>query len=807
MLPHPSHLQNEVTETTASNNDGVLHLGPSDTPVPVQHAPIAKSTSDIDMGLEGQDERSDVEDRSEFLDDAPSDDDMDMSDGGAALTMTSSHAEQLNAELDMLDAEIMGSHNLGLLVDDHYQPTTIEDLPFSYHGHNPGPPSFAQNSTVYEEGAMDDEIPPAPPVISNLPVAMSAVAQQLQHIQDGQGYANLAPDALHGGVHDNSTLPLPYHSQLYTSPLSNFVSLADISPPSVTHQQPMALGPLHAPHLWPTGGWTPSPDMDIVLISSQDQLSASHFPSSDLTGFNDDTVTNADQDPVDDQFNLGLAEFLYNWAHSTSLEGDVKKSPRGPSLPAIENQREIEHNGPMVRSDLQGERCDIQRINWSEIGVSRIEARQMRRHTYRNYANLRNHLQWHPRLNGARLSDDQDYFRFRRMDFDHPVHLSHFQLRNLLSCGSRDHIYYAGRSVVHHYSPASDSDPSGPTPIAIDLTNPIIQPIHAFPGNGVQISTLTAAHDILVAGGFSGEYGLINLRAPAETRHSEGILTQHVNGITNHVQVYLPRNSSAPVAAFASNDMSMRILDITTNKLLVEHKYEQAVNCSAVSPDQRLRVLVGDNRNVMICNAETGEILQDLEGHRDYGFACDWADDGWTVATGNQDMQVKIWDARKWTSSSGVACPVATIAAEMAGVRKLKFSPLGSGKRVLVAAEPADFVNVIDAETFSSKQTLSFFGEIGGVDFTNDGQDLIIANCDGMRGGIMEFERCNFAAEGSHGLDEFDGYAAGRHRTRRERGYDWNDSDETIVRNPKARGTETQRSRRAALLGTNMGIF
>ncbi len=117
-----------------------------------------------------------------------------------------------------------------------------------------------------------------------------------------------------------------------------------------------------------------------------------------------------------------------------------------------------------------------------------------------------------------------------------------------------------------------------------------------------------------------------------------------------------------------------------------------------------------------------------MDGHRDYGFACDWADDGWTVATGNQDMQVKIWDARKWTSSQGLAQPVATIAAEMAGVRKLKFSPLGSGRRVLLAAEPADIVSVIDAETFTSKQTLSFFGEIGGIDFTNGGCDLLVAN-------------------------------------------------------------------------------
>ena len=393
------------------------------------------------------------------------------------------------------------------------------------------------------------------------------------------------------------------------------------------------------------------------------------------------------------------------------------------------------------------------------------------------------------------------------MDFHHPVHLSHFQLRNLLSCASRDHIFYAGRSVVHHYSPTSDPGSTNLTSFALDLTNPAIQPIHAFPGNGVQISTLAFGHDILVAGGFSGEYGLINVRAPVNTKHTEGVLTYHVNGITNHVQVYLPRNCSSPVAAFASNDMSMRLLDVTTNKFIAEHRYEHAINCSAVSPDQRLRVLVGDSRNVMICNVETGEVLQELEGHRDYGFACDWADDGWTVATGNQDMQVKIWDARKWKSSLGIACPVSTIAAEMAGVRKLKFSPLGSGKRVLIAAEPADFVNVIDAETFSGKQTLTFFGEIGGVDFTNDGQDLIVANCDSMRGGILEFERCNFALAGTQGLDEHDEHAAGRHRTRTERGNDWKSSDEQIVRNPKSRGTETQRNRRVAMLGTNMGIF
>ena len=336
----------------------------------------------------------------------------------------------------------------------------------------------------------------------------------------------------------------------------------------------------------------------------------------------------------------------------------------------------------------------------------------------------------------------------------------------------------------------------------MDLTNPTVQPFHALPG-GMQISTLDTANDILVAGGFCGEYALVNLRTHKDTKHTEGLITDELNAITNHVQVHLHRGSSLPVAAFSSNDTGFRVLDINTNKFIQEHKYDYAMNCSAISPDQRLRVCVGDTKDVMICNSDTGELLQRLEGHRDYGFACDWADDGWTVATGNQDLQVKIWDARKWTSSSGASYPITTVAAEMAGVRKLKFSPLGSGKRVLVAAEPADFISVIDAQTFASKQTLNFFGEIGGVDFTNDGQDLFVANSDHMRGGIIQYERCGFA-------DDWQDILTSRTRNRQERrfySHDWMSDEEDIVSHPKARGTATHRQRKASGQEITIGHF
>lgn len=408
---------------------------------------------------------------------------------------------------------------------------------------------------------------------------------------------------------------------------------------------------------------------------------------------------------------------------------------------------------------------------------------------------------------GRRLEGDENFFRFRSMDFDHNVHLAHFQLRNLVACASRDHVFYAGKSKVMHWNP--NNKKAGST-TAMDLTNPEVQPMYSY-APGVQISTITVAENILVAGGFHGEYAIQNLGAHKDTKHTEGMITEHMNSITNHVQVHQSRSSTSPVAVFASNDNGVRLLDINTNTFIAEHIYEPAINCTAISPDQRLRVLVGDTANVMICRSDTGELLQSLDGHRDFGFACDWADDGWTVATGNQDMQVMIWDARMWTDSSGKGRPIATIAAEMAGVRKVKFSPIGSGKRLLLAAEPADIISVIDGDLFNSKQTLSFFGEIGGLDFTNNGQDLIVANTDSMRGGLMEFERCDFGGRGLYSLDTFKYPARRQKRQRRpykdEEVYDWKATDEDVIRHPKSRGNLQQRQAKAANLGTNMGYF
>jgi WD40 repeat protein len=317
------------------------------------------------------------------------------------------------------------------------------------------------------------------------------------------------------------------------------------------------------------------------------------------------------------------------------------------------------------------------------------------------------------------------------MDMRQNVHLAHFQLRNVLASTARNRSYYPGRDAVIRINPIS-----GRTEKVMDTS---------VLSGGPIISTLAANHGLLVAGSFHGDYCIKNLDSESGEQY-DGPLSER-GSITTHVQVNLARTSSSPIAAFACNDSQLRLMDIATQKFVLEKTYDDPINCAVLSPDRRLRAMVGDNTKVLITEAETGKTLHVLEGHRDFGFACDWADDGYTVATGCQDMSIKIWDARRWNNSNGDSVPVCTLRTEMSGIRSMRFSPVGSGRKVLVAAEESDIVNIIDARDFSRKQTLDIFGEIGGVAFANEGQNLQVLCCDRDRGGLIQLERWDLAPQ------------------------------------------------------------
>lgn len=361
------------------------------------------------------------------------------------------------------------------------------------------------------------------------------------------------------------------------------------------------------------------------------------------------------------------------------------------------------------------------------------------------------------------------------MSTRHEATIPHFQLRNLIAVTSRNDIFYAAGEQVKR------TDALGsPATTTMDLSREYTG------GFKFSITTLAADYDVLVAGGFEGEYVMHGLSSSYNAKYTIGRITDHSqyakSHITNHIHLYNSRHTYTPQVAFCSNDERLRILDCATNKFTHSFVYPEAVNCSATSPDGRMRVVVGDFLETLITNAETGRPFETLATHTDGVFACDWADDGIHVATAAQDTTIAVWDARNWS------IPVTTMKSELSVPRSLKFSPVGGGPRVLVSAEADDYISIINAQTFESRQVFDFFGRTAGIDMTPDGQSLFVANNDPNFGGIMEFERCGWGEDRTVKWWDDDDY----HITP----VDWLD-DEAMDMDPRVICTSQERQRRA----------
>ncbi|KAK6505337.1 hypothetical protein TWF481_007242 [Arthrobotrys musiformis] len=417
--------------------------------------------------------------------------------------------------------------------------------------------------------------------------------------------------------------------------------------------------------------------------------------------------------------NLSFPDFC------SMLSAEYRQDPVGNAECKI-NQDFIEilnfHLPAMVhRSQVDEYRPDYQGIPWRELDMERHRFRLLRNRRYKNYANMTPYPEPHrmPRF----LPIRESYFRFRKTCNTVDVKFSHFQLRNVISSTSKNDVFYTGDSTVMRYDPQCDAKQT-----IMDLRRP-------RSGDPIKITTLASDFGVIIAGGFYGEYAMLSLDSPIGTKPIEGLVTTDSNGITNHVHFFKSRTAGTPQAVFSSNDERLRILDCNLNKMVAEHKLPWAINCADTSPDGRLRVIVGDAKEVVIQGTDDGETIHRLPGHLDYGFACAWSDDGHTIATGNQDKMVRVYDARNFKRE------VAVLDADIAGARSLRFTPVGSGPRVLAFAEPADMVSIVDAVTWESRQRIDFFGEIAGITFSPDGRDLYIANSDKMVGGLMKFDR------------------------------------------------------------------
>jgi WD40 repeat protein len=159
------------------------------------------------------------------------------------------------------------------------------------------------------------------------------------------------------------------------------------------------------------------------------------------------------------------------------------------------------------------------------------------------------------------------------------------------------------------------------------------------PWKGWMPSTLSCKNGIAAVGGYSGEYALIPLTTRSTSSVRMGSLA-HSQFITNHVDIIQPRQGGVRVI-WANNDSAIRQQDVETGTFVQTHSLGWPVNATSTSPDGRIRAAVGDAKEVVLMDAQRGEVIKTLWGHNHWSFAVDWRNDGYTFVTGNQDMSAR----------------------------------------------------------------------------------------------------------------------------------------------------------------------
>lgn len=105
--------------------------------------------------------------------------------------------------------------------------------------------------------------------------------------------------------------------------------------------------------------------------------------------------------------NHNLPDFLRYWAYQSNSAWhgmNCRERGRYPWLTRIGAQmaRNIAHVG---YDDLEGDRYDVQGIDWEDLGITRNEARERRLNTYKNYVNIADSDRWQVSTDGGFRDD------------------------------------------------------------------------------------------------------------------------------------------------------------------------------------------------------------------------------------------------------------------------------------------------------------------------------------------------------------------------------------------------------------------
>lgn len=372
---------------------------------------------------------------------------------------------------------------------------------------------------------------------------------------------------------------------------------------------------------------------------------------------------------------------------------------------------------------------DIQGIPWDRLSITREKYRKTRLEQYKNYENI-------PHSGEGSGKDciitkkGSTYYEFRRNARSVKSTILHFQLRNLVWATSKHDVYFMTNFSVIHWSSLTS------TKFEVLNVSGHVAPSEKHPGSllegftQTQVSTLAVKDKLLVAGGFQGELICKHLDRPGVSYCSK--TTYDENAITNAVEIYTSPSGATRFTS-SNNDCGVRDFDMEKFQLSKCFLFPWPVNHTALSPDGKLLVIVGDNPDGVLVDSQTGKTVMPLCGHLDFSFASAWHPNGVTFATGNQDKTCRIWDVRNLSKS------VAVLKGNLGAIRSIRYTSDG---RYMAMAEPADFVHIYDVNSgYEKEQEIDFFGEISGISFSPDTESLFIGVWDRTYGSLLEYGR------------------------------------------------------------------
>lgn len=396
-----------------------------------------------------------------------------------------------------------------------------------------------------------------------------------------------------------------------------------------------------------------------------------------------------------------------------------------------------------VTFDEQLECDDPQGIRWDggDTPWSRAQFRVQRDAMHMHYYNREDDVKRGRRQmeqEAVSTEEGEQHFALYRSWRHAKVRINHFQLRHLLGAVTNHEVLYAGSHGVMHASRGKVSPPPGISPIGhegefhedvmyLKMETEDGFPVCRLPREPV-ISSLRVKHGVVAVGGFDGE---IIVRTLQTGKTYGRRVSENANNITNGIDLFY-KSSGVLTAACSNNDCAVRLLDVETGEQTGSYEFAWAVNLSVARQSKGdLICVVGDCTESVILDERVRKQVLTLDGHLDFSFAASWQDsDGYLVATGNQDKSARIYDIRRPDRSLHL------LLAHKTAVRSLCFSPCGT---FLAVGETADYVSIYNIHDLSKRQTVDFFGDFAGFDFSPDSKHLFMGVSDRTYHCVMDY--------------------------------------------------------------------